>query len=233
MADGGATGAQDQVGIIGGTGPQGKGLALRLALAGVPVWVGSRQRERGEEIAASLNAQLEARGGAHRPIQGADNATMVGNCPMVLLTVPFENAADTLRGLLPHMRPDAVLVDVTVPLAFGKGDVQVVVPPEGSGARHLRAILPEGMALCGAGKTLPAHVLEDLDIAMNCDTFVCGDSKEAKERLMATLARIPGLRPLDVGGLSAAATLEGMTALLIRLNRRMKSREGRFQVTGL
>jgi hypothetical protein len=70
-------------------------------------------------------------------------------------------------------------------------------------------------------------------IALNCDTFVFGDDKDAKERLRAVLARIPGLRPLDVGGLSAAATLEGMTALLIRINRRYKSREGRFRVLGL
>jgi hypothetical protein len=222
------------IGIIGGTGPQGRGLAMRLALAGLPVVVGSRQAERGRDIAAGLNEELRAHGGKPRtPIAGEDNAAMVGRADFVFLTVPFENAAATLEGLKERFRPGSVFVDVTVPLAFGKGDVQVMVPPEGSGSLHLRGILPAGIPFCGAGKTLPAHVLEDLALRMDCDTFVFGDDRAAKERLKETLARIPGLRPLDVGGLSAAATLEGMTALLIRLNRRHQSRAGRFCVVGL
>jgi 8-hydroxy-5-deazaflavin:NADPH oxidoreductase len=226
--------SEPKIGIIGGTGPQGRGLALRFALAGLPVVVGSRQDERAREIAAGLNQELEANGlNGYTPIEGAENGAMVGGVDFVFLTVPFENAAATLQGLRERFRPGAVFVDVTVPLQFGKGDVQVIVPPEGSGSRHLRAILPESVPFCGACKTLPAHVLEHVATPMSCDTFVFGDDKEARERLRALLARIPGLRPLDVGGLSAAATLEGMTALLIRINRRYKSREGRFQVLGL
>jgi hypothetical protein len=222
------------LGIIGGTGPQGRGLAMRFALAGLPVVVGSRQDERAREIAAGLNAELEThRRGPFTPIEGAENGAMVARVDFVFLTVPFENAAATLEGVREHFRPGAVFVDVTVPLEFGKGDVQVIVPPEGSGSRHLRALLPAGVPFCGACKTLPAHVLEDVGMAMDCDTFVFGDEREAKEHLKALLARIPGLRPLDVGGLSAAATVEGMTALLIRINRRFKSREGRFHVRGL
>jgi 8-hydroxy-5-deazaflavin:NADPH oxidoreductase len=225
---------QPSVGIIGGTGPQGRGLAMRFALAGLPVVVGSRQDERAREIAAGLNAELEAhRPGGFTPIEGAENGAMVGRVDFVFLTVPYENAAATLTGLRERFRPGAVFVDVTVPLQFGKGDVQVQVPPEGSGSRALRAILPAAIPFCGACKTLPAHVLEDVRLALECDTFVFGDDREARERLRGLLGRIPGLRPLDVGGLSAAATLEGMTALLIRINRRTKSREGRFRVLGL
>jgi 8-hydroxy-5-deazaflavin:NADPH oxidoreductase len=227
---------EPSVGIIGGTGPQGRGLALRFALAGVSVVVGSRQDERAREIAAGLNAELEGLSGSSGTrvaIRGAENAAMVGTVDFVFLTVPFENAAATLEGVRAGFRPGAVFVDVTVPLSFGKGDVQVVVPPEGSGSRLLRTILPEGIPFCGACKTLPAHVLEDVRTPLECDTFVFGDDRAARERLRELLARIPGLRPLDVGGLSAAATLEGMTALLIRINRRYKSREGRFRVLGL
>ncbi|HEX9841691.1 MAG TPA: NADPH-dependent F420 reductase [bacterium] len=225
---------EPSVGIIGGTGPQGRGLAMRFALANVPVVVGSRQDERAREIAADLNAELQSHGPtAFTPIEGAENGAMVGQADFIFLTVPYENAEATLQGLRERFRPGAVFVDVTVPLAFGKGDVQVLVPEEGSGSRHLRGILPAGIPFCGAAKTLPAHVLEDVRIPLNCDTFVFGDDKDAKERLRAVLARIPGLRPIDVGGLSAAATLEGMTALLIRINRRYKSREGRFRVLGL
>ena len=221
------------IGIIGGTGPQGRGLAMRFALAGLPVVVGSRQDERARGIAADLNGELEKLKAPFLPIAGLENAAMVQGAEFVFMTVPFENAAATLRGLGDHFHPEAVFVDVTVPLVFGKGDVQVEIPAGGSASHHLRDILPPKVPFCGACKTLPAHVLEDPTIPMDCDTFVFGDDKAAKERLRALLGRIPGLRPLDVGGLSAAATLEGMTALLIRLNRRHKSREGRFRVTGL
>lgn len=223
-----------KIGIIGGTGPQGRGLAMRFALAEFTVIVGSRQTPRAEEIAAGLNGELKERGlQAQVPIAGMENGDMVGAVDLVFLTVPFEHAEATLEGLVSRFREGSVLVDVTVPLAFGKGDVQLISPPAGSGSKQLRGILPPSIPLCGACKTLPAHVLEELSIAMDCGTFVFGDDKGAKERLKAALARIPGLIPLDVGGLSAAATVEGMTALLIRLNRRHKSREGRFRVAGL
>lgn len=222
------------LGIIGGTGPQGRGLAMRFALAGLPVVVGSRQDERARDIAAGLNGELEAhRPGGYTPIEGAENGAMVGRADFVFLTVPYENAGTTVQGLAERFRPGAVFVDVTVPLQFGKGDVQLIVPPEGSGSRALRALLPESVPFCGACKTLPAHVLETIALEMTCDTFVFGDNREAKGRLIEVLAHIPTLRPLDVGGLSAAATVEGMTALLIRINRRYKSREGRFHVRGL
>jgi len=222
------------IGIIGGTGPQGKGLAMRFALAGLPVVVGSRQAERARDIAAGLNGEIEAHGGSPSvPIAGLENANMVATADWIFLTVPFENAATTLEVLKEHFKPGAAFVDVTVPLQFGKGDVQLIVPEEGSGSHLLRRILPSSVPFCGACKTLPAHVLEDLSIPMDCDTFVFADNKEVKEGLKVLLARIPGLRPMDVGGLSAAATVEGMTALLIRLNRRHKSREGRFHVAGL
>lgn len=222
------------IGVIGGTGPQGRGLAMRFAMAGLPVLVGSRQAERGRDIADGLNRELEKHGPAgFTPIEGDANGSMVERAELVFLTVPFEHAAATVEGIRSRFRGGAVFVDVTVPLLFGKGDAQVVVPPEGSGSRHLRAILPRSVPFCAACKTLPAHVLEDIRLPLDCDTFVFGDDREAKERLKGALSRIPGLRPLDVGGLSAAATVEGMTALLVRLNRRYKSRHGRFHVMGL
>ena len=223
-----------KIGIIGGTGPQGRGLAMRFALAGFTVIVGSRQTGRAEEIAAGLNGEMSERGlQPEVPIVGMENGNMVSEAELVFLTVPFEHAELTLAGLVSRFWKGSVLVDVTVPLAFGKGDVQLITPLAGSGSKQLRSILPSSIPLCGAGKTLPAHVLEELSLPMDCDTFVFGDDKAAKERLKRALERIPGLTPMDVGGLSAAATVEGMTALLIRLNRRHKSREGRFRVTGL
>lgn len=225
----------DTIGIIGGTGPQGRGLAMRLALAGVTVLVGSRKAERGHEIAQELNETMSRHsGGAERyaPIAGDENGAIVARSDIVFLTVPYESAEPTLVGVVDRFRQGAIFVDVTVPLAFGKGDVQLVVPEAGSGSRHLRGLLPSDIPFCAACKTLPAHVLEELAEPLDCSTFVYGDDKAAKQRVVDLLARIPGLVPQDVGGLSAAATVEGMTALLIRINRRRKSRGGRFRVVG-
>ena len=208
---------------------------MRLALARLPVRVGSRQAERAQETVDELNGILRGHAGEGNftPITGGENHAVVNGSKLVMLTVPFEHAAATLEGYKESFSGGAIFVDVTVPLAFGKGDVQVIVPPEGSGSRQLRAILPPEIPFTGAFKTLPAHVLEDLTLLMDCDTFVFGDDREAKATLGETIGRIPGLRPVDVGGLSAAATLEGMTALVIRINRRTKGKEARFRIVGI
>ena len=224
------------IGLISGTGPQGRGLAVRFALGGVDVIVGSRSDERAQGIADELNAIARAQGEAGkraRTIRGMANAGMIAQSEFVLLTVPFEHAESTLQAHAGDFREGNVFVDVTVPLEFGKGDATVVVPPAGSGALQLRKLLPPKIPFLGAFKTLPAHVLEEVHMEMRCDTFVFGDDKDAKGRFMELVRRIPTLRPIDVGGLSAAATLEGMTALLIRINRRWKSKHARFSVVGL
>jgi len=231
--------APSTIGIIGGTGPQGRGLAMRLALARQRVRIGSRQAGRAAAAAAELNGLLDSTVPGldndpefHR-IEGSGNAEVTRQSEVVMMTVPFDNAADTLRELCPHLQPGAIFVDVTVPLVFGKGDVQLRQLPEGSASQHLRAILPEAFPLVGACKTQPAGILEQLDAPMNCSDFVFSDSKPAKERVMEILGRVQRLTPLDVGGLSAAATVEGMTALLIRINRRHKVHSARYDVTGL
>jgi hypothetical protein len=227
------------IGIIGGTGPQGRGLAMRLALTRQRVRVGSRQAERAKASARDLNGQLDAavpgldKDLSFSWIEGDSNQAVTGMSDVVMLTVPFDSAADTLRDLVPHLKPGAIFVDVTVPLEFGKGDVMLRSLPEGSGSRHLRAILPAEFPLIGACKTQPAGVLEQLDAPLNCSDFVFGDHKEAKAAVIEMLQKIPHLLPLDVGGLSAAATVEGMTALLVRINRRHKVHSSRFSVVGL
>lgn len=223
------------MGFISGTGPQGRGLAMRFAMAGVKVSLGSRQAERAREIVDDLNGLVAAQVGEgnYTPIEAGENRAVVAASRLVMLTVPFEHAAATLQGYTDAFVEGSIFVDITVPLEFGKGDVQVLVPPEGSGSKQLRAILPEHVPFTGAFKTLPAHVLEDIGSPMGCDTFVFGDSKAAREELAGTIHRIPGLRAIDVGGLSAAATLEGMTALAIRINRKMKSEQARYSMVGI
>jgi len=231
--------AEFSIGIIGGTGPQGRGLAMRLALTRQRVRIGSRQADRAKAAAGDLNAQLDSavpgldKDPSFRWIEGESNQIVTSLSDVVMLTVPFDSAASTLRDVVPHLKPGAIFVDVTVPLDFGKGDVVLRDLPEGSGSRHLRAILPAEFPLVGACKTQPAGILEQLDAPLDCCDFVFGDSKEAKATVIEILRNIPRLAPLDVGGLSAAATVEGMTALLVRLNRRHKVHSARFSVVGL
>jgi hypothetical protein len=216
-----------RIGLLGGTGIEGKGLALRFAQAGAQVILGSRSPESAAAVARELNQRL-----ARESIQPAENREMLAQCDLVLLTVPFAQAADALDAHCDSFRPGTTLVDVTVPVKSkttpGPGDL-----PEGSGSQFLAKRLAEDVHLVGAFKTIPAHILAELDMPLDCDVFVCSDSEPDKIRVIGAIRLIPGLRPVDVGGLDAAATLERMTALAIRINRRYKIKGARFRVVGL
>lgn len=201
---------------------------MRFARAGCEVWVGSRDGARARETAKALNVEAGT-----ESIQGAENREVVASSRWVLLTVPFESAVETLKGLAGAFQDGSVFVDVTVPLSFGKGGPALIPLAEGSGSQQLRTIVPERVPMLGSFKTLPAHVLDDLRTPMNCDTFVFGDNAGAKAAWMDVVRRIPALRPVDAGSLSAASLVEGMTALVIRINRIAKSKEGRFRVIGI
>jgi len=216
-----------KLGFLGGTGIEGKGLALRFALAGAPVIIGSRSAERAQQKAAEYNALL-----GRELITGAENREMLAHAEMVFLTTPFAQTADAIQTYRDAFRPEQVLVDVTVPVKTknspGPGDLA-----EGSGSQHLAMHLPEGFPLVGAFKTVPSHVLAELQEPLECDVFVCGDSEEAKARVMEVIRLIPALRPVDAGRLSVAGTLERMTALAIGINRRYKIKTARYRVIGL
>lgn len=215
------------IGLLGGTGIEGKGLALRLAQAGLALTIGSRSLERARGVAAELNRQVPG-----ERITGADNPAMLAQAEIVLMTVPFTQAVPALETYRDAFRPGAILVDVTVPVKTkntpGPGDL-----PEGSGSEHLAARLPEGLPLVAAFKTVPAHLLAEIAEPLDCDVFVCGQSDEAKARVMELVRSIPGLRPVDAGRLRSARTLERMTALAIGINRRYKIKAARFRVVGL
>lgn len=214
--------------LIGGTGREGPGLALRLSQAGFTVVIGSRDRARAEETIRSLAPRL----GAGR-LEAAENEEAIRSCDVSLLCVAFRHAAETIVRHLHAFSPGSLLIDVTVPVVFDGGRPQFVDVPQGSSSEHLRELLPHYVALAGAFKTLPSHLLANADARLECDEFVCGDSPESRARTMAILNRIPGLRAIDVGSLEAARILERMTLLAIQLNRQYKVREARFRVVGL
>jgi len=220
-----------KVGLIGGTGEEGRGLALRWAMAGAEVSIGSRTLEKARTTADELNLLLEGR--TARRIGFGENRDVIGASELVLLTVPFAHAASTLEAHRQDFRDGSILIDITVPVSFEQGRVRYVELPEGSAGEHLKARLPENIPLVAAFKTEPAHLLAEIDEPLECDSFVASDSKEAKARVIEAIGFIEGLRAVDAGTLYSARTLERMTVLAIGINRRYKIKTARYRVIGL
>jgi 8-hydroxy-5-deazaflavin:NADPH oxidoreductase len=224
-----------KIGLIGGTGDEGRGLALRFAIAGAQVTIGSRSLERAMATADELNQLLKdrAKTGNSQPIRYAENRDAIAGSELALLTVPFKHAASTLETHRDDFRPGSILVDITVPVSFEQGRARYIELPEGSASEHLKTRLSDGVELVAAFKTEPAHLLAEIDEPLDCDSFVASDSKEAKSRVMEAIGFIEGLRAVDAGRLESARTLERMTVLAIGINRRYKIKSGRFRVVGL
>jgi len=205
-----------RVAIVGGTGDEGFGLALRLAAAGVQVTIGSRASERAEEAATRVRGTL----GDHVPIDGAENAAAVTTADLVFVTVPYAGQADTYRSLKEHW-PDGVIVcDTTTPLASAVGGraTQVLRPWHGSAAEQARPLLPKGTRLVSGFHSVGAHPLTDHPNPVDADALLCGDDADAKAAVGSMVELIPGMRWVDCGPLEMARILEPLTAALIRVN---------------
>jgi NADPH-dependent F420 reductase len=212
-------------GIIGGTGHEGRGVAARLASAGVPVLVGSRQLERAQETVAALGTSLA--------LGAATNEQVASDCDVVFLAVPFSGVAELLEAFRTRFRPGALVIDLTVPLTFDRGVPAIADVAEGSATEFIRARLAVEVRLAAAFKTIPASALAKIDTPLDCDEFVCGDMPEVSAAAIDLLSRIPSLRLLDAGGLQSARLIERMTALAIVLNKRYKVRGARFKMVGV
>ena len=219
---------QPRIGLIGGTGNEGQGLALRFAAAGFPVMIGSRDAARARDVVAALTE----RSGSPDMV-GNENSEVIAACDINVLSVPFAHAAGLLDEHGHAFRSGSLLIDVTVPVSFAAGAVRFVEVPEGSAAEQIRQHLPNDVGLAGALKTLPAFLLGKTERTLDCDAFVCGDSPESRRRAIEILDQLPGLRAVDAGDLESARTLERMTVLLININRRYKIHDGRLRVLGL
>ena len=200
-----------RIAIIGGTGPQGQGLALRFARAGVQVALGSRDGARATEIVAGLNAKLGT-----ALIEGFDNAGAVAAADeMVILAVPFSAHNATLEALKGGL-VGKILVDIVVPLS--PNDPKIVeMPPEGSATEAAQALLGPDIPVVGALHNVSAKTLNDLDHAINCDILVCGNKLEPRKKVMALIEQL-GVQTYNAGGASAARCIEALTPILIRLN---------------
>jgi 8-hydroxy-5-deazaflavin:NADPH oxidoreductase len=215
--------------IIGGTGALGFGLAVRLGRAGVPVVIGSRDGERAEQAAARARERVPS-----GEFTGLQNAVAVRGGEIVILSVPFRSQSETLTNLKHALEPDQLLVDATVPLAAavsGKATRTLGVW-QGSAAQQAQEMAPEGVRVLSAFHTVSAALLTDLDHTLDEDVLVCGDRRADKQRLIALVERIEGLRAVDCGPLEMARIVEQLTALLISINVRNKVQAG-IKITGL
>jgi len=212
------------IAILGGTGKEGAGLATRWARAGHPIIVGSRDAERARVKAAELREVT------HRlPIVGHTNAEAAELGDVVVLALPAAGLAATLPEVAGACR-GKVVISTVVPLTFGGG--RLFTPPAaGSSAEEAQALLPEAKVV-GAFHHIAAHELAEADEPIDCDLLLCGQDAAAKETV-AMLGRSMGLRPIDVGPLSNAGPVEGITALLATINRRYKKKNAGIKITGL
>lgn len=218
--------SQPTIAVVGGTGQQGRGIARRLALAGFPVVVGSRDPAR----AAASIAEWSVGSSAIRPM---DYGTAIAAADVVVLSVPFGSIADLLAQYQQDFKEHALVIDVTVPVTFTGGVATLSDVPEGSAAQHIRARLPAHVRLAATFKTVPAHLLNELERPLDCDEFVCGDTPDARSEAGALVQAIQGLRAVDVGPLTRARSLEHLTLLAIGINRRHKIHDARFRIVGL
>ena len=218
------------IAIVGGTGPEGSGLALRWAHAGESVIIGSRDAERARATAA----QIAEKAGALASVEGADNITAVKMCDVVVLTVPFSGQAELLKQLKPSFRNGTVLIDATVPLATAVGGrpTRLLGVWQGSAAEQAQEMVGKNVVVAGAFHSLSATVL-DGDGDVDCDVIVCTDDERARKVASDLALKIPGVRAIDGGKLENARIVEAMTALLITMNIRHKVHGAGWRVTGL
>jgi NADPH-dependent F420 reductase len=226
--------SNQRIAIIGGTGDQGKGLALRWAKKGFEIIIGSRDRERARAAAAEARAMLKASGADNVNLDGATNADAAATAQIIVLTVPFAAHISTLKEIREKIKAGSLIVDVTVPLepAVGGKPTRILGVWAGSAAQQCRELAPEGVQVVSAFQNVGAEALARLDREVECDVIVCGDDKEAKQRLRPLVAAIPGCRYIDGGPLANSRTVEAITALLIGFNIRYKTHTG-LRITGI
>jgi 8-hydroxy-5-deazaflavin:NADPH oxidoreductase len=213
------------IGILGGTGHEGKGLALRWAHAGYRVVIGSRDPERARTTASEIAART-----ACASVVGASNVTAAEWATICVLTVPYvahRAALETVR----HALSGKVLVDVTVPLLPPKV-TRVQLPPEGSAAVAAQAMLGPDVKVVSAFQNVSAHFLETPEGFVDCDVLVCGDDKDARESVIV-LAGAAGMRGIHGGVLANSAAAEALTSVLIFLNGRYKIKSSGIRFTGV
>jgi len=213
------------ISILGGTGNEGKGLALRWAHAGYPVVIGSRDPERARSTATEIVTRAPG-----ASVSGASNVAAAEYATICVLTVPYAAHRSTLESVQKFLA-GKILVDVTVPLIPPKV-ARVQLPPEGSAAVAAQTMLGPNVKVVSAFQNVSAHFLESAEGFVDCDVLVCGDDQGARESVVK-LARAAGLRGIHGGVLANSAAAEALTSVLIFLNGRYKTKCSGIRFTGI
>jgi NADPH-dependent F420 reductase len=218
----------DRVAVIGGTGDEGFGLALRWAKAGIEVTIGSRDSARGQEAAQKVSGMVGTQ--AH----GGTNQEAAASHDVVVVTVPFAGQAAIYKSIADHLREDAIVIDGTVPVSSAVGGRATTVLGiwQGSAAQQANSLLPKSVTTMAAFHTLAAKAVQELEAPLEGDVLVCGP-KKGKSVVRALVEAIESLRFVDAGSLDQARLVEPLTALLIGINRRYKIDRAGVRITGL
>ena len=212
--------------ILGGTGPEGKGLALRLALAGESIIIGSRSPDRGAAAAAELTAIAPS-----AAIAGHDNAHAAIAADTVFLAFPYDGQRPVLEQLASEL-DGKIVVSVIAPMSFERGrGARAIEVAAGSAAQEAQELLP-GAQVVAAFQNVSTEELQDPQIPMQGDVVVCSDHPEAKRQIIALANKIPHLRGIDGGALANAKYVEQITPLLVNINRIYRTHSG-IKITGI
>ena len=212
------------IAILGGTGKEGKGLAYRWSKAGYKVLIGSRSAEKGVHAASEVMEKLE---GA-TSIVGMDNLEAAQQANIVVLTVPYAAHKDTITSVKDAVQ-GKLFIDVTVPLKPPKV-TKVQMPPEGSAAQEAKAILGDNVEVVAAFQNIShEHLMTEKDI--DCDVLVTGSSKAARLEAL-TLVEAAGMTGWDAGPIENSAVIEGLTSVLININKQYGSTHAGIKITG-
>ncbi len=207
-----------RIGILGGTGPAGSAVALRLASVGIDVVIGSRSAERAADICKQLTDQWPDRA---LPLEGGDNA-IAASMELVIVATPWDAASSTAASVASHLG-DKVVISMANAVAKVGDHLEPLTLSRGSVAQGVQAAVPEAL-VAATFHHLPARALADIDNALDADVLVCSDHARATEESIALIGKIPGLRGLDAGPLANATPIETFTTVLLHLNRRYKTR---------
>lgn len=213
------------VAVLGGTGKEGSGLALRWANVGYPVVIGSRSAERAEEAADEMNATL-----GREAVRGATTLDAAAAGDIVVLAVPYAGQRATVEEVRSQLA-GKILIDVTVPLVPPKVN-RVQLPEGGSAVEAIQKLLGDEVKVVSAFQNISAHHLKKLDHEVDCDVIVCGDDREATDQVVAMTKEI-GLGAWNGGVLANSAVTEGLTSVLIALNQRYKVPGAGIRITGI
>ena len=216
---------QLKIAVLGGTGKEGSGLALRWAAAGYAVTLGSRQLDKAGRAAAELNATL-----GQNSVRGMVNRDAASQAEIVVMTVPYAAHTSTLESVRDVVQ-GKVFVDVTVPLDLANVR-RVKMPAAGSASAEAQQLLGDAVRVVAAFQNISAEHLKSLGREIDCDVLVCGNDPDAKNKVIE-LAEAAHMRAWDAGPIENAQVVEGMTSVLINLNIKHKVKAAGIRITGI